>query len=133
VIARFLVTVACNIAALFVASLFIDGVDYGDHFGWLVLAGIVFGLVNALLKPLVTLFTLPFVILTLGIGLFFINMLMLYVTSWIVGPFSIASFWDAFFATIIIWLVNSVLLGGVRRRAQERVDPRRAPPPDRSW
>lgn len=123
-LARFAVTVACNIAALFIASVFIDGVDYGEHFGWLIVAGIVFGLVNAILKPIITLFTLPFVIITLGIGLFFINMFMLYVTSWIVGPFTINSFWDAFFATIIIWLVNSVLLGGVRRRAQEKADPR---------
>jgi putative membrane protein len=102
---------ACNIAAIFVASVFIDGIDYAHDFWILVLAGLVFGLVNLLVKPIVKLFALPLIALTLGIALFFINMLMLYITSWIVPGFSISSFRDAFWATIIIWAVNAVLQG----------------------
>ena len=106
---RALLTWAANIAAIFVASVFISGVDYGDKFWVLVVAGLVFGLVNLLIKPIVTVLALPVVLLTFGIALFFVNLLMLYITSWIVGPFHIDHFSDAVWATLIIWAVNMVL------------------------
>ena len=98
-----------NIAAIFVASVFVDGINYSDDFWILVLAGFVFGLVNAIVKPIVKLLALPLIILTVGVALFFINLLMLYITSWIVPHFSIDSFMSAVWATIIIWAVNWVL------------------------
>jgi putative membrane protein len=100
---------AFNVAAIFVASSFIDGIDYADKFWVLVLAGIVFGAVNVILKPVVKLLALPLIVLTLGAALFFINLFMLYVTTWIVGPFRIATFADAVWGTLIIWAVNAVL------------------------
>jgi putative membrane protein len=109
VLRRLLQTWAFNVAAIFVASYFIHGIDYADKFWVLVLAGIVFGAVNAILKPIVKLLALPLIVLTLGVALFFINLLMLYVTTWIVGPFRIASFKDAVWGTLIIWAVNAVL------------------------
>jgi putative membrane protein len=123
VVRRALLTWAANIAALFVASVFIDGIDYSDKYWVLIVAGLVFGLVNMLVKPVVKLLALPLVLLTFGIALFFINLLMLYITSWIVGPFRIEHFSDAIWATIIIWAVNLVLDAvlnireGGRRRA----------------
>ena len=73
------------------------------------MAGAVFGVVNWLLKPLVTLLALPLIVLTLGIALFFVNLLMLYVTSWVSPGFQIDSFWSAVGGTIVIWIVNSIL------------------------
>jgi putative membrane protein len=100
---------AFNIAAIFVASAFVDGIDYADKFWVLVLAGLVFGLVNMFVKPIVTLLALPLIVLTLGFALFFVNLFMLYVTTWIVGPFRIATFEDAVWGTLIIWIVNVAL------------------------
>jgi putative membrane protein len=122
VIRRALFTWAANVAAIFVASVFISGVDYAHKFWVLVVAGLVFGLVNMLVKPVVTLLALPVVFLTFGIALFFINLLMLYVTSWIVGPFHIDHFSDAVWATIIIWAVNMVLdrVFAIRDRGSSR-------------
>jgi putative membrane protein len=111
VLRRFVQAWLFNIAAIFLASIFIDGIDYASDFWILVLAGLVFALVNLLVKPLVKLLALPLIALTLGIALFFINMLMLYITSWIVPGFAISSFRDAFWATIIIWAVNAFLQG----------------------
>jgi putative membrane protein len=54
-------------------------------------------------------FTLPLVIVTLGVAIFFVNLLMLYVTSWIVNDFTIDGFGWAILATIIVWVVNTVL------------------------
>jgi putative membrane protein len=110
VLRRFLVTWVFNFVALWVAAGILGGIDY-DGIGVLVVASLVFSVVNIFVRPLVILFTLPLVLLTLGIALFFINLLMLYLTSWIVDDFTIDSFWWAVLATIIIWLVNVVLEG----------------------
>ena len=106
---RLLQTWACNVAAIFVASAFVDGIDYAHRFWILVFAGLVFGLVNRILKPVVKLLALPLIVFSLGIALFFVNMLMLYVTTWIVGPFRIATFADAVWGTLIITIVNGLL------------------------
>ena len=105
---RFLVTWVFNFAALWVAAALLSGIDY-DGIGVLIVASLVFSVVNIFVRPLLILFTLPLVILTLGIALFFINLFMLYLTSWIVDDFTIDTFWWAVLATIIIWLVNVVL------------------------
>jgi putative membrane protein len=98
-----------NVAAIFVASVFIDGINYSDDFWILVVAGLVFGLVNTIVRPIVRLLALPLIIFTLGIALFFINLFMLYITSWIVPGFSIDTFMDAIWGTVIIWIVNWAL------------------------
>jgi len=80
----------------------------------------VFGLVNMFLKPIVTLLALPLIVLTLGFAYFFVNLLMLYVTTWIVGPFRIASFADAVWGTLIIWIVNVGLQAVFRLHDRKR-------------
>ena len=106
---RFVVTWFFNIVALWVAAELIDGIGYSGNEWVVVLAALVFSLVNIFVKPLVILFTLPLVILTLGLALFFVNLLMLYLTSWIVDDFKVESFGAAILATIIVWVVNTVL------------------------
>ena len=100
-----------NVAAIWMASIFVDGVDYSEDFWILIVTGLVFGLVNLLVKPIVKLLALPLVILTLGIVLFFVNLLMLYITAWIVPGFELQSFMSAIWATLAITLVNWVLQG----------------------
>ena len=105
---RLLLAWACNVAALWVACRLLDGLDY-ETFWHLIVAGAVFGIVNTILKPIVTLLGLPIIVITLGIAYFFVNLLMLYITSWVVPGFSVDGFWDAVLGTIIIWAVNVVL------------------------
>lgn len=125
---RFLITWVFNFVALWAAAALLSGIDY-DGIGVLIVASLVFSIVNIFVRPLVILFTLPLVIITLGIALFFINLFMLYLTSWIVDDFTIDSFWWAFLATIIVWLVNALLeaffgegLREDRRRQPDVVD-----------
>ncbi|HEY1511934.1 MAG TPA: phage holin family protein [Solirubrobacteraceae bacterium] len=80
-----------------------------DHFGDVILAAAVFGILNTFLKPLARLLTLPLAILTLGLAWFFVSMLMLYLTQAIVSGFTIHGFWTLVWATIIVWFVNMVL------------------------
>jgi putative membrane protein len=108
VLRRFLVTWVFNFVALWVAAGVLSGIDY-NGIGVLIVAALVFSIVNIFVRPLLILFTLPLVILTLGLALFFINLFMLYLTSWIVDDFTIDGFGWAILATIIVWLVNTVL------------------------
>jgi putative membrane protein len=103
---RFVVRWALNAVALYVAAWLISGITYGDD-GWtLVLAAAVFTLVNMWLRPIVRLLSLPLIILTLGLFLFIVNVLMLYVTDWIVPDFEIASFGAGVLAAIVVSVVN---------------------------
>jgi putative membrane protein len=120
VLARFAITWAFNVAALWVADKLLDGVHVsGDH-AWItfVLAGLVFSLVNMVVKPIVAILAIPLIILTLGIAYFLVNVLMIFLTSWIVDDFHVDGFWSGVGAAIVVWLVN-VLLDALGRRVAE--------------
>ena len=99
----------CNIVALWAAESLISGIHFSGNFASIVLAALVFALVNLILKPVAKLLAFPLIILTLGIALFFVNILMLYITDWILSDFKIDTFWSAVWATIVIWAVNWLL------------------------
>jgi putative membrane protein len=100
---------AANAVVLGVAGLLLHGVSF-DHSGWtLILAAAVFGVLNTILKPILKLLTLPLALLTFGIAWFFVSMLMLWLTTLIVGKFTIDGFWNYVWATIIVWVVNVLL------------------------
>jgi putative membrane protein len=117
---RILVIWLSNVAAIFVASAFVDGVSYSHQLGDLLVAGAVFGVVNLFVKPIVTVLSLPLILLSFGVALFFVNLFMLYLTSWIVGSFHIATFMDAVWATIVVWVVNVALDLALRRVRKAR-------------
>ena len=98
-----------NTVALFVAAWLLSGLSYGTDWWALLIAGLVFTLVNTFLKPLLAVLSIPFIVLTFGIFYFLINVLMLYLTHWIVPQFTIASFWWAALAAIIVSAVNGIL------------------------
>ena len=108
-IGRLAVTWAFNTVALFVASWLLSGLSYGSDWWALLIAGLVFTLVNFFLKPVLTILSVPFIIVTLGLFYLLINVFMLYLTHWIVPQFTIASFWWAVLAAIIVSIVNGSL------------------------
>ena len=97
-----------NIVALLVVDKIFDGVEIG-RWGSLLLGGAVLGLANAFVKPVLAILTLPVILLTLGLGYFAINVLMLALAEWIAPEFTIDGFWTYVGATIVVWLVNWVL------------------------
>jgi putative membrane protein len=119
-----LVRYAGNLAALWVASELLDGMTYGDSFGVLALAALVFTVVNWLVKPIVAVLAIPLIIVTLGVAYFFVNVLMLLLTDWVVDDFEAGGFWTVVGATIVVWVVNLVISAAIhdvslrdRRRA----------------
>ena len=107
-----------NLAALWVACAIFDDMTYGDSFGVLVLAALVFTIVNFFIKPILAILSIPFIIVTFGLFLLVINIAMLALTEWIVSGFSIDGFWTYVGATIVVWLVN-VTVGWVLDRVRE--------------
>ena len=96
-----------------------DGVTYGDSFWTLVLAALVFTIVNSFIKPILAVLSIPFIIVTFGIAYFLVNCLMLVLTDAVVADFEAGPFWTVVGATIVIWLVNVViaaLMHDLRRR-----------------
>jgi putative membrane protein len=102
---RLLVALGINVLALWIANALFDGVNI--HGAWAYIIGAaVLGIANAILKPVLTILTLPLIILTLGVFYFVINILMLLLAEWIAPNFSIDGFWTYVGAVVIIWLVN---------------------------
>jgi putative membrane protein len=106
---RLVVRWAANAVALYVAAWLLPGVTYGRQWWTLLIAAAVFTLVNMWLRPVVRLLSLPLIILTLGLFLFVVNVLMLYVTDWLVRDFEIRSFGAGVLAAIVVSVVNWVL------------------------
>lgn len=103
-----ILSILVNAAALFVAEKIIPGIVVAD-LGTLLLAALVFGVVNTFIKPFVSLLSLPITILTLGLFHLVINAGLLGLTAWLTPGFSIAGFWPAFFGAIIVSLVGMFL------------------------
>ena len=103
------ITWVFNTVALFVATWLLSGLSYGSDWWALLVAGLVFTIVNFFVKPILAVLSIPFIIVTFGIFYFLINVLMLYLTHWIVPQFTIATFWWAALAAIIVSAVNGIL------------------------
>ncbi len=106
---RFLLRLLINAAALWVAVQIVPGISYtGD---WLPFLGValIFGVVNAFIRPIVKLFTLPVILLTLGLFALVVNGLMLWLTSWLSTGFGLRFHVDGCFSAILGALVVSVV------------------------
>ncbi|HSW96708.1 MAG TPA: phage holin family protein [Candidatus Saccharimonadales bacterium] len=95
--------------AIIVTAYFLPGVHISSLVAALVTA-VILGIVNAILKPLLILFTLPLTILTLGLFTFVINALMILLVSAVVPGFKVDGFWWALLFSIVMSIVNSILL-----------------------
>jgi putative membrane protein len=119
---RLLVRLVAGAVALGVAAWLIDGISVGpgttsERALTLLAVAVIFGLVNAIVRPIVRLISLPLFILTLGLFTFVVNALMLLLTAWIGDQFDLAfevdGFWSALLGALVIsvvsFLINVVL------------------------
>ena len=109
----FLLRLLINAAALWVAIQLVDGIEHRGSSWSLLLVALVFGVLNAGIRPLLTLLSLPVLILTLGLFIFVINAVMLMMTGWVSGllnlGFHVDGFWDAFFGGLVVTVVSLLL------------------------
>lgn len=122
------------VVAVWVSTYIVRGIHY-DNAGSLIIAALVMSILNTFVRPLLLLVSLPFVIFTLGLFVFIINALLLWLTGRLVDGFHVDGFWPALGASLIISLV-SLFLGRFQRKARRTAaapcadaDQQRAPPP----
>lgn len=105
---------AINAFALWVAITYVPGIQ-ADTADWLPIIGLalIFGLINALLRPLIVLLTCPLIILTLGLGTLLINTLLFWLAGLVGNEFGIGftvdGFWPAFLGALVVSVISTVL------------------------
>lgn len=107
-----IIRILISAVAVIVASYLIPGV-FVDGFGTALIVAIVLGLLNAFLKPILVFLTIPITILTLGLFYLVINVLMIYLTDYLVGGFRVDGFIAALLFSILVsivtWLIDAIV------------------------
>jgi putative membrane protein len=115
---KFLLWIVVNAVALAIATWLLRGISLSgattsQRAVTLVVVALIFGVINAVVRPVVKLLSLPFIILTLGLLVFVINACMLLLTSWVAGqlaiPFAVHGFLTAVYGAIIIMIATWIL------------------------
>ena len=113
----------CALGVLIAATV-IPGISY-DEGSDLVIVVLLLSFLNSFLRPILVLFTLPFVIFTLGFGILFINALLFMLAAHLVDGFHVAGFLSAFFGALIVGLISIFLSGIWTTRVTTRSNKRR--------
>lgn len=111
--------------SLWVAVWLVDGFEFDGTFWQFLLVAAIMGLVNAIIKPLMKLFSLPLIMLTLGLFILIVNAAALQIVTWLAGPSvwdlgltTTGFFWTTFWASVVVsivsWLIAVILPDGDR-------------------
>ena len=115
-------TVALAAASWIVGGITLQGATTGKRVLTLLIVAAIFGIVNAIVKPVVKVLSFPLLILTLGLLTFVINAAMLLLTSWITGKldvqFHVDGFWSALFGALIISIVGMIMNSVLPEKAE---------------
>ena len=110
---RFLLRLLLNAVAVFLAAQLIPGIGLSGP-GAALAAGFVLGLVNAIIRPVLIVLTLPVTFATLGLFIFVVNAVCLGLAAWLVPGFTISGFGAAFLGALVIsiisWLLSALLI-----------------------
>lgn len=119
-----LIRLGINAAALWAAVRLVPGVSFTGDWRLLLVVALIFGVLNASLKPLLIILTLPFLVVTLGLFTFVLNAFLLWITSALSGAlglgFHVAGFVPAFVGALVVSCVSILLSIFVARPDQRR-------------
>ncbi len=124
---RFLLRWLVNAVGLYAAAQLVPGIYFEGDWVVLLIVAFIFGLVNALLRPLLSLLTCPLIILTLGLFTLVINALMLLAVSAAAQalnlPYGVEGFWPAFWGALIISLISLAVSLVIRDEDEKKQHP----------
>lgn len=118
---KFIVKLLVSTFAVLITAYFLSGVTIGNnqfyvgdseelnHFTTALMVAIVLAFLNTIVKPILTLLSLPITFFTLGLFLLVINAFIILFANKLVDGFSVNGFWTALWFSLILWLVNSIL------------------------
>lgn len=120
-IRTFILRWVVNFLGLWAAASILSGVNYDGEIQVVVIAALLFSVINAFVRPLVMLLALPAIVLTLGLFTLVVNAFMLYLVTVLYDAFQVNSFWQAVLAVLIVWVINylftDLIEGGKRENA----------------
>jgi putative membrane protein len=119
---KFILRWLVNFLGLWAAAELMTGsIDYSGKLTVLIIAALIFSLVNAFIRPLIILLALPAIVLTLGLFTLVVNGFMLYLTTLVYPRFHLRSFWTAVLAAVIIWVVNYLLTDLLESKSEKHL------------
>ncbi len=111
---KWILSLILNAVALLVADWLLDGIHISGVM-WALLAAIVLGAVNTLIRPVLIMVTLPLTVVTLGLFIFVINALAFALAAFLVPGFQVYSFggafWGAIITSLVSWVLNQIFNG----------------------
>ena len=118
----FVIRLLSNAAALWIATQVVPGVSYTGGLLPFLAVALVFGMINATLRPLTKILTFPLILLTLGLFALVVNGLMLWLTSTLSASlgvgFHVSGFWAAFFGALVVSIVSALLSLSIRSKSR---------------
>lgn len=124
---NFLIRLVINAIALWLATRLVDGISFDGELIFLLVVALVFGAVNAIVKPILIVLTFPFLIVTLGLFLLVLNGVMIWLTGAVSDAaelgFHVSGFRAAFLGGLVVSVVSfllSLMVGGDSRKKSER-------------
>ncbi|HEX5743867.1 MAG TPA: phage holin family protein [Candidatus Saccharimonadales bacterium] len=96
----------CSLGLWIAAGFLSSSISYDNRLRVIIIAGLVLAIINIVIKPILIIFTLPAILLTLGLFTIIINGLTVFIASKLYEPLHITNFWAAVFAGMVIGLVN---------------------------
>jgi putative membrane protein len=106
---RILLSIVFNAVALYATTLVVPGISFTGGIGNLLLAGLLFGLFNLIVRPVAMLLSLPLLILTLGLFYFVLNGILLWAASFVLPGYRVAGLVPAILGSLVFTLVNWAL------------------------
>jgi len=113
---RFIAQILVNALAIFLADYLVPGFIFEGDILTLIIAGSVLGLINAFIRPILRLISMPFIIFSLGLFIIIINIVMLWLLEYLISDLTITGLWNYFWGVFIISTVNLVFGTGKRKR-----------------
>ena len=117
---KFIITLLSTAASLWVAVWLVGGLEFSGVWWQFLIVAAIMGLANAIARPIITFFSIPFIVVTLGLFLFIVNALVLQLVVWLSGPsvldlgltssgFFWATFWGSVVVSVVGWILGLVL------------------------
>jgi putative membrane protein len=114
---RFIVQILVNALAIFLADYLVPGIIFEGDILTLFIAGLLLGLINFFIKPILKIISAPLIALTLGLFIIIINITLLWLLEYFVPELTITGFWSYFWGVLIISLVN--MFFGTKRKKKD--------------
>ena len=117
---NFIIRLFVNALALSAAAWLIDGIQLSGDFADVLIVALLFGILNAVLKPILVLFSLPFILLTLGLFAFVVNGVMLLVTARLTQHLAVSGLGSAILGSLVVTIVTMILGGALKDEKKKK-------------